>query len=140
MIRKLERVRQIHGNGCFIACLAMLRGVTYEEAFKSVHPNRDPDKVDRWDDSVALRFEDAINALVMQDLKPELSKLRHLRNLRRTALLIMRWEYEPSRMHGVVFDAKTRKFLDPAWMRPDPINFYERQLDTVLYFNKPGLR
>jgi hypothetical protein len=136
LLRELRRVEQLHGNGCFIACLAMLKGITYEEAFKLIHPDKDMAAISYYD-RIGLTPEESIQRLEQLGLGPVHRPLRQLRNLRRTALLLIRWEHAPTLLHGVVFDASTKKFLDPGYLRKPKT--YERQLDTVLYFKAPEL-
>lgn len=133
ILRTLKRVEQYHNSGCFIACLATLKGISYEEAFKLIHPEKDYSQVARWD-TVGLRVDESIKKLEQLGLKPVQRPLKQLRNLRRTALLIIQWTYAPHLAHGVIFDAVSRKFLDPGYSTPLPTKDYERQLYAVLYF------
>lgn len=138
ILKQLRRVEQYHDSGCFIACLAILKGISYEEAFKLIHPNKDFSQMERWD-TVGLHPYESIKRLEQLGLNPVRRPLKQLRNLRRTALLIIQWKFAPHLAHGVVFDAVSRKFLDPGYSTPLPTKDYERQLFAVLYFQTPEL-
>ena len=127
----------MHDSGCFIACAAMLLDISYNEALKLIHPEKDIDMCYRYDE-VGLTPEESILRLTAFGLNPNPRPLRQLRNLRRTALLYIRWRIQPELMHAVVYDAARKKFLDPGTLYPH-IDEYEEQLDSVYYFNVPEL-
>lgn len=138
ILKGLHRVYQEHDNGCFIACTAMLLGCTYYEAFKLIHPDKDPFKTELWSSAVGMTPEAAIKRLVALGLNPVPRPLRQLRNLRKTALILIRWKWAPTLMHGVVYDSVRDRFLDPS-PSTKKMRVYESQLDSVYYFNVPQL-
>lgn len=136
----LQHVTQPHYNGCAIAAFAMILGKTYEEAFKLIFPDRDP-----LIDDHAIRAEDqdigACAARVLEKLgvKTKKSKYRKLKSLikyaRKNVLLIMRWG-NGSMCHAVVFDAETKRFLDPSgptYDLPTELRYWQRNLDSMYY-------
>jgi hypothetical protein len=138
VLRELKKVYQEHDNGCFIACTAMLLGTSYNEAFKLIHPDKDPFNVELWSSSIGMTPEASIKRLVRLGLNPSPRPLRQLRNLRKTALILIRWACAPTLMHGIVYDVVRDKFLDPCG-RTLKTRVYEKQLDSVYYFNVPQL-
>jgi hypothetical protein len=116
----------------------MLLGITYHEAFKLIHPEKDPFLVEVWSPAIGMTPEASIERLVKLGLNPVPRPLRQLRNLRKTALLLIRWKWAPSLMHGVVYDSVRDRFLDPA-PTTKKMRVYESQLDSVYYFNVPQL-
>ena len=124
----------MHDSGCFIACAAMLLGTSYDEALKLIHPER---VIARYD-KVGLTPEESILRLSAFGLNPNARPLRQLRNLRRTALIYIRWRIQPELMHAIVYDASRKRFLDPGTLYPH-VDEYEEQLDSVYYFNVPEL-
>lgn len=139
ILRELQRVQQEHSSGCFIACTAMLLGISYADAFRVIHPDKDPYYTESWSYAVGMSPEASIQKLVALGLNPSHRPLRQLRNLRRHALLLIRWSCEPTLMHGVVYDAIRDRFLDPSLFHPLKMKCYQRQLDSVWYFNVPQL-
>jgi hypothetical protein len=136
----LQHVTQDHYNGCFIAALAMILGKTYEEAFKLLFPDRNYHEGDH-----ALRAETAgedIGALAARALeklgcKVKKSTYRQVRSLiryaRKDTLIILRWG-GGSMCHAVIFDAETKKFLDPSGpIEPGDLKRYQRNLDSMYY-------
>lgn len=139
--RKLRMVEQQHTNGCFIACLAMLTGKTYRQAFSLIHPDKDYDSIGHYE-PIGLSPEESIKRMEELGLGPDPRPLRNLVNLRRTALIMIRWKYSPTLLHGIVFDASTKQLLNPnGSIRPlsSRMHSIQSQLDTVLYFKTPEL-
>jgi hypothetical protein len=133
-----QRVRQDHDSGCFVACVAMLLGVTYLEAFKLVHPNRELDEYGygfaglEGMDPVAQAFE----VLEKLNLNPRLANVKEMRHLRRTAVVIIRWKYTPTLMHAIVFNPADKIILDPAYERASEMKRYAEQMDAAIYIKK----
>lgn len=138
ILNALKRVHQEHDNGCFIACTAMLLGTSYLDAFKIIHPDKNPFQTEVWSRAIGMTPEASIQRLIKLGLNPVKRPLRQLRNLRRTALVLIRWEYAPTLMHAVVYDAIRDRFLDPGYSTKK-MKVYQRQLDSVYYFNVPQL-
>lgn len=136
--------------GCFVACVAMLLGKTYNQAYKLVHPSRAWRSGNRWNwyDGEILNYsfthvgtispEKAFKRLERLGLKPRYVKVKKLNLLHKTAIIWLRWDSDPTLMHSVVYDSKTKMFWDP--MNPQPLNKkqkrnLERQIDSVIYLD-----
>ena len=139
----LQHITQDHYNGCFIAALAMILGKTYEDTFKLLFPDRDIINGDH-----ALRCEGAdrdigsLAAKVLQKFgyKTKKSSYRKVKSLlryaRKNVLIIVRWSGGPL-CHAVVFDAETKKFLDPSGPFEDrDLKVYQRNLDSMYYIEQ----
>jgi hypothetical protein len=126
--RQIQRVSQQHRDGCFIACFAMMKGISYEEAYKLVHPKKD------FCGEASLPPEKAIKILDKYGLETSYQPIKKIRHIKRDALLLIRWRAQPDLMHGVIFDKKNRMFLDPWFNTPKSVRTYESQLDSVWYF------
>lgn len=116
----------------------MILGKTYEDTFKTLFPDRDIQSGDH-----ALRAEDAnigacaVQAMEKLGVKTKLSTYRRLKSLlryaRKNVLIIVRWGGGPM-CHAVVYDAETKKFLDPSGPLTDrDIKCYQRNLDSMYF-------
>ncbi len=134
----LQRVHQDHYDGCFVACTAMLLGVTYLEAFKLVHPDRYVDE----DGYGRAGVEDmdvpnaAFNILQKLNLNPKRANVQQMRHLRRLAMVLIRWADSPTIMHAIVFDPASKRILDPAYYNPLSMRRYATQMDAAFYVDK----
>lgn len=140
-VMHIQHVTQGHYNGCFVAALAMILGKTYEDTFKLLFPDRDIQNGDH-----ALRAEDqdigacAARAMEKLGVKTKKSTYRKVMSLlkysQKNVLIIVRWHGGPM-CHAVVYDAQTKRFLDPS----DPggpssqhdLKVYQRNLDSMYY-------
>jgi ABC-type bacteriocin/lantibiotic exporter with double-glycine peptidase domain len=123
-------VSQPQSSGCFVACVAMMMGKTYQEAFKLVHPDRQ-----EWDRADLHPFA-AIERLKALGFKVRYAQLKKLRSLKRDALLCIKWDWAPELGHAVLYDSEQKKFLDPGFRRPLSLSEYQRQLCFVAYFDR----
>lgn len=137
----LKHVTQVHYNGCFIAALAMLIGKTYEETFKLVFPDRDMSTSDhavRTSDEdnhdIGVAATKVLEKLGLKSKKSTYKKVKSLpRYARKNVLIIVRWS-GGSMCHAVIFDAETKKFLDPSGpVERHDITSYQRNLDSMYY-------
>jgi len=137
----LKHVTQAHYNGCFVAALAMILGKTYEDTFKTLFPDMDIQSGDH-----ALRAEDsnigacAVQAMQKLGVKTKVATYRRLKSLlkyaRKDVLIIVRWG-GGSMCHAVVFDAETKKFLDPSGpVERHDLTSYQRNLDSMYYIEQ----
>jgi len=136
-------------DGCFIACLAMFLGKSYVEAFKALYPGQDPNgPIPQVLTSVDLMqaVTDTLKKLGFTVKRSSYRKLQSLRKYsRKNAILIIRWQCDddsdevsysnPWLCHAVVFDAETKKFIDPSHGHATSYEMksYQRQLDSILY-------
>jgi hypothetical protein len=121
---KIEKVRQVHDDGCFVACVAMLLGDTYGKAYCEMFP-------DRYDGHGDLPVENVPQVLERLGFKPVPSRARRIKNLRRDAVIVIRWRDFPSLSHAAVWNSKKRKTLDP-WRRYKR-RVYETQIEAIYY-------
>lgn len=139
----LQHVYQDHYNGCFIAALAMILGKTYEDTFKLVFPDRDITNGDHalrcegTDRDIGARAAQALEKLGVKTKKSTYRKVKSLiRYARKNVLIIVRWHGGPL-CHAVVFDAETKRFLDPSGpVEPYDIKTYQRNLDSMYYIEQ----
>jgi hypothetical protein len=136
----LKIIKQIHDNGCFLACLAILKGITYEQAFQLVYPGRTmppKDAIYREHD-VALPTEQALKLMPRFGLHLQKSNLRSVHSLRRrTSLILLRWQVEPTQMHALVYDGEAGKILDPCYdFFPVTLGDINNNLDSIYYVKK----
>lgn len=121
---KIKKVKQLHVDGCFVACVAMLLGETYDNAFNEMFPGRD----DGWGD---LPVEEASHVLERLGFKPVRSRARRIKNLRHDAVVVIKWKEDPSISHSAVWSSKKRKMLDP--LRHYKRSVYETQIYAIYY-------
>lgn len=134
----LQRVHQDHYDGCFVACTAMLLGMTYLEAFKLVHPDRYVDEYGYGRAGVEDMDVPSAAFKILQKLRlnPKRANVQQMRHLRRLAMVLIRWEHSPRIMHAVVFNPQTKLILDPAYSHPLSLKQYARQMDAAFYVDK----
>jgi len=135
----LRRVSQIHDSGCFVACVAMLLEISYEEAFVRLFPGvRMPDPNDQQaSGTVGKLIEESLALMPRVGLEPQKANLRNVKSLRkRTSFIVLRWKYEPQLSHGVVFDGTTGHFLDPCYEQPLNHQTYNRNLESIYYIKR----
>jgi hypothetical protein len=134
----LQRVPQLHSSGCFIACVAMLLEISYQEAFSRLFPNTPmpcPEQ-NSWA-SVGRLIDESLELLPRVGLEPQPAKIRSVKSLRkRTSLIILRWKNEPTLSHGIVFDGETGTFLDPCYQQPLSHRVYNRNLENIYYIKR----
>ena len=116
MARHPSGIRHVDNDeyGCFVACVAMLYGLTYQEAFCMVHPRRfqnsrlggriTPDK--------------AFQKLIEFGLEPRVIQIGTIWDLDQTALIWLRWTPRSGLMHSVIYEHKRARFWDPNYDRP----------------------
>jgi hypothetical protein len=138
----LTRVEQLHANGCFIACLAIFLECSYQDAFKLLHPRRKampPSDIDQ-DNRIKVAFtpEKSLQLMPKFGLQVQKSNLRKVASLRRrTSLILLRWHWEPTQMHALVFDGSTGKILDPTFAYYKcTLDEIQRNLDSIYYVKR----
>ena len=145
----IKHVRQEHSSGCFIACVAMLLGLTYEESFRLIHPDKNPLDIDRWgfpelhNPYAAFTIDQALSKLPDLGIQTKLAKSIHLDKLvksDKTALIVIRWEDAIHAAHGLVYDGSQKRILDPSHYQdfniassPHLLKSYGRQVEKILY-------
>ena len=129
----LRYVRQKHEHGCFYAGLAMLLGVSYEQAFKRVHPHLSTSALLA---SPLLAADQTVSVLQRLGIKHSPAKARRVRSLRHNALIVVRWTCAPNVSHTFVYDADERRLLDPGSKRRPWVSDIERQIYSVTYIHQ----
>lgn len=133
----LQRIRQEHDSGCFIAAVATLLQVPYVEAFSRLYPGTIMPPVTDYSARVGRLIEESLALLPRVGIQLHQSKLRSVRSLKkRTALIILRWKYEPHLSHAVVFDGEQGKILDPCYESPLSHSIYNRNLEAIYYVKR----
>jgi hypothetical protein len=113
----LNPVTQLDDSGCFIASVAMLLGKEYQDAFRLLHPGKkawstiEHGFIDLSVKNAALRM---LRGLGFQAHASSYKKFRTYRKrVNKNAIMIIRWDYEPTRCHCIVFDGDTKHFIEP---------------------------
>lgn len=148
----IQHIRQIHSSGCFIACVAMLLGKSYEDAFALMYPGKsihDYDIRGLTSTDIGKAASELLEKLGCSVKKSTYKQIKSLQKYsRKRALLIIRWRWgapignqasddDPWMCHAVVFDPDTKKFLDPSGSLPRDMKDYQKQLDSVFYVDVP---
>lgn len=131
----LQLVTQVDDDGCFVAALAMLLGITYAQALKILHPGKDVSEIGHGYTTQSL--DRTISAILgKQGFRVKRSTYKKVRSLvkysKKNALLILRWG-GGYLCHAVVFDAETRQFLDPSGHQGHILYRYQSNLDSMYY-------
>lgn len=136
---RIQHVLQQHGDGCGVACLAMVAGISYDEALRIVFRRPAEAVSDRMIDD-----EKIIRALRRRGYK--VRRMRgDFRKLRRPVIVGILWEGQvPNNNEGhfVVWCPVTRKFVDPAYPTPFNghvyVNGWRRARSSALVISPPG--
>lgn len=107
-------VHQRHSNGCAIACMAMLTGISYDSVFKAVHGKRNkPKEYPGLSLEVILRTLDKlrINYRVSFDKKD-------WKNSKNNSMMVVDYGSKPDKTfdhcrHAVVWNAANKSIIDP---------------------------
>lgn len=127
------KIRQKHRTGCCVASLAMLLGISYEDALKALHPNRKPhQKVSGRMNTIAK----ALNRLGIEvkihnnisNLMFNIGEHIDIKSLTKPALLCIYMVDVHTDNHAVVWDPKTRKVLDPGRTKNRSVEYYQKRL------------
>lgn len=140
----LQLVSQKSYTGCFIACVAMLLGKTYDEAFNLLHPGKDPIAISSHGWRANSMEEKAHELLRKLGFKTHTGKYRKFNSYRermkKNAIMIVRWSFAPSMCHCILFDAEAKSFIDPSGgyiiSSEYELRRLQRQLDTPIVIDK----
>ena len=123
----MKRVHQKHWDGCFVACVAMLKNTTYDKATELVHQI----KLDRHTPA-CLPPENVPDILKRCKVQfAQRSDRRRISSFKNPTLFLIRWSGAPELLHAVVWDPSQRKILDPHFIEPLTHAEYESQADSV---------
>lgn len=114
----LRGVRQENYSGCFLAAIATLMGKTYDQVFSIFYPGQDQFSVyDHGFKEMSVENA-AFNALSKVGIKAHRSNLKRFSSYakrKQHALLIVRWSFQPSLCHTIVYDGEDHNFIDPSF-------------------------
>jgi hypothetical protein len=102
----------------------MLLNESYFKTYRKLFPGRK-------DNTAGVPIENVIGTLQELGFRPVVSRARKIRNLRKDALIVIRWKDAPDLSHAAVWDNAHRKTLDP-W-RKYKRYVYESQIETIYY-------
>lgn len=128
----IKKVLQKHKNGCAVASIAMLAGISYEEAIKALHPNRKPyEKISANLFAIAAALS-RLNIGI--DFKTPWSKTLNIKDIDKPALLCIDLSDKARHNHAVVWDPETQKIInpDPNRKRSLPISYYQNRLNYAI--------
>ena len=113
----LQLVSQESHTGCFIACVAMLLGKTYKETFSLFYPGKNADVMyshgfrEMSMEGAAHRL---LGGLGFKSRTSKYKKFRTYQNrITKHTIMIIRWKFDPTMCHCVLFDADTKSFIEP---------------------------
>ena len=110
----MRRVSQLHPDGCGVACVAMIVGVSFNEARRCMFGHQEITTTRTRDIRKALReFGIASSRLVRST-----PRTRYFRNLEQDAILKTRSRSDND-WHWIVWDGKHKKLLDPEKNKDD---------------------
>ena len=119
---KIPHVRQNHTDGCFVACVAMLLGVSYKTAYHALFPTRQ-------DGKAGIQIENAFYVLKKLGFKPKPSYERRIKKLHQNSVIIIRWIVEPTISHAAIWNARRKKTQDP--LKHYSRDVYESQIESI---------
>jgi len=106
----IVKVKQEDLHGCVIACVAMVTGITYEQARAKFHPRR---KSFPHDCMKLMKSTDEAMA-VIKKLGFNCEHLNGIKKYKRPAIAFFDWPPPDSRRHAMVWDPYRQCFHDPA--------------------------
>lgn len=134
----LQVIAQEHRTGCFVACIAMLLGKTYNETLRILHPGESSYTLYEHgflDMSVENAAFKALNIAGIKAHRSRFKKFRTYRKYDKHALLIIRWKTDPAMCHTILYDGEAHRFIDPDF-GTEPSRYhlksFEDQLDTAI--------
>lgn len=140
----LNLVTQLHDSGCFIASVAMLLGKSYNEAFQLLHPGQSTWSVLEHGFMEMSVRGGALRMLRGLGFQAHASSYRKFRTFQKrvnkNAIMIIRWQFEPTRCHCIVFDGDTKNFIEPdgAYVITSKYKLrrLQEQLDTAIVIDQ----
>jgi hypothetical protein len=122
----------------------MLLGKSYEEAFNLLHPGKKMSETysHGWS---ALSMEDKTHELLRGlGFKTHSGKYRKFKSyqdrVKKNAIMIIRWDFDPTMCHCILFDADAKQFIEPSGgyviLSPNTLKSLQRQLDTPIIIDR----
>lgn len=140
----MNPVSQLSHTGCFIACLAMLLGKSYREAFKLVHPRKNMDTMYSHGfrtNFVEAKVHELLGGLGIQSHTGKYRQFKsYTDRVKKNAIMVVRWKHDPRSCHCIMFDAKEKRFIDPSGgyvvSSERELRSLQRQLDCPIVIDK----
>lgn len=114
----LQPVAQLSHTGCFIACVAMLLGKSYREAFSLLRPGKDMDAMYSHGFQTNNIEKTSHRLLRKLGFKTHTGKYRKVRSyqerMKKNTIMIIRWNENSPSCHCILFDADGKRFIDPS--------------------------
>ena len=106
----IKKVAQEDHNGCAIACVATVCGITYERARSEFFPRRR-----MFEDDESLWVGGVQMTRVIRKLGFRVVPTRNFKELECPTILAFAWSpgYRDSNCHSIVWDHVTQQFIDP---------------------------
>lgn len=117
----LKRIKQLHENGCLSASIAMLKGVSYLQGVRIVHPYRTTKS------HLGIYPERLPSVLKRARLKFRKRRSVPFEELKHDALIII--DMHPY-LHVVVWDYRAQRILDPY---PSSVRDVKRHFSIKTY-------
>lgn len=128
----MQLIRQKHNQGCGIACIAMVMGLTYQQVLTHVQPQH------RW-----WKFWQTVKAFplgpVLQSLGAKYNEhwghCHWIQQITSPSIFLIEYTDEdkadsdlPVNYHAVAWDSQTRSILDPGQKISLPTSYYQDRL------------
>lgn len=113
---KIKLVKQKGNYSCFVAAVAMIQNISFDDAFKKVRPKKD------YPRKGSLPVRDCFQRLSKLGINYERTNIKHISKLKKNSLILLRWVWNPDLAHFIIYDAEQKSILDPA---PDMLSIYE---------------
>ncbi len=122
----MKYIRKRYKNDCAITSLAMLTSIAYEKIRKATHPKRKFGKsIPGTLKSTVIRF------LKKRNIKHRIRVNRiKLRDLKHNAYVAYWTPHDEQ--HAVVWNAKSKKILDPEFPKPRPKSYIDDNIIFVI--------
>jgi len=127
-LSKIRRIPQANSEGCGIACLAMVAGISYRKAVQTVFGNRKKSTHE-------INIHQLAKSLKKFGFNTKLSNSFKKHNKARAVIIGFMWPGE-TEGHYIVYVPDEDKFLDPAWDDDDPCSW--NRYDLVRYWIQSG--
>lgn len=126
----MKLITQRHANGCAVAALAMVAGISYQRSLKLLHPKRKP----REDAATYPNqlFRVLRNLKIKHRILFGKHRLPELKADVHDIILAVRWPY--GGLHAVIWDHTSQRILDPDATRTVRIDkgYVSRNLDFAI--------
>jgi hypothetical protein len=131
----MKHIRQKHKNGCLIASVAMVLGITYEAALKLIHPRRKKRK------GVALPLIYLLPILKKANIQIKFhffkwnpdSDIWNIKKMERPTILLIEFD-NCNWTHAIAWDPEKKRILDPDRKNALTTKYYQKHLSQFIEF------